>query len=247
MNDDLLSKFNEVEKFHWWWAGRQELVKNLLTTEQPQSILDIGCGTGETLTFLKKVFPKAKLTGVDFLPEAVKYTKDRGHTAMQADATALPYPDATFDAVLLLDVIEHIKNDTAVIKEARRVLKPGGVIILTAPALAFIWSAHDVGQGHERRYTRHMLLKLAGNNRMEVPYISYFNFLLSPIIISIRLASRLPFLNRLGQYDSKLNYQLAHKKLANAFLKLVFVSEIKMLKLIRYPIGISIVIKMKKP
>ncbi|MFZ2201991.1 MAG: class I SAM-dependent methyltransferase [Microgenomates group bacterium] len=247
MNDDLLDKFNEVEKFHWWWAGRQELVKDLLKPEKPQKILDIGCGTGETLTFMKKVFPKSKLQGVDYLPEAVKYTKGRGHLALRADALHLPFADATFDAVLLLDVIEHIKDDSGVIKEAKRILKPGGVIVLTAPALQFIWSAHDVGQGHERRYTRHMLLKLTAKNKMQVPFISYFNFLLSPVIILVRLASRLPLFSRLGQYDSKLNYQLAYKKPINTLLKSIFISEIKMLKLIRYPIGISIAVKMQKP
>ncbi len=246
MNDDLLDKFNEVEKFHWWWAGRQELVKDLLKPEKPQKILDIGCGTGETLTFMKKVFPKSKLQGVDYLPEAVKYTKGRGHLALRADALHLPFADATFDAVLLLDVIEHIKNDSAVIKEAKRVLRPGGVIILTAPALSFIWSAHDEGQGHERRYTRHRLMKLAGKNKMTVPFISYFNFLLSPVIILVRLASRLPFFSRLGRYDSKLNYQIANKKSANAILRFIFVSEVKMLKWIRYSIGISIAVKMRK-
>ncbi len=92
-----------------------------------------------------------------------------------------------------------------------------------------------------------MFLRLAERNKMAVPFISYFNFLLSPIIILVRLASRLPFLSRLGQYDSKLNYQLAYKKNTNSLLRFIFVSEIKMLKLIRYPIGISIAVKMRKP
>lgn len=246
MNEDLLGKFNEVEKFHWWWAGRQELIKDLLIKQKPQKILDVGCGTGETLTFLKRIFPKAKLQGVDYLPEAVSYTRSRGHSAKRADALNLPFPDASFDVVLLLDVIEHIKNDSGAIREAKRVLKSGGVIVLTAPALQFIWSAHDIGQGHERRYTRHMLMRLAAKNEMTVPFISYFNFFLSPIVIAIRLFSRLPIFSRLGQYDSRLNYQLAHQKLVNNLLKFIFISEIKMLKLIRYPIGISIAVKMRK-
>lgn len=246
MNDDLLFKFNEVEKFHWWWAGRQELVKDLLLSEKPKKILDIGCGTGETITYLKTVFKKASFVGIDNSKEALKFTKSRGHNVKKGDALKLPFKDESFDAVLLLDVIEHIKNDAGVIKEAKRVLKPGGVIVLTAPALQFIWSAHDVGQGHHRRYTRHQLMRLADKNKIKITFISYFNFFLSPPIILIRLFSRLPFLSRLGQYDSKLNYQLAYKKPANSILKFIFISEIKMLKLIRYPIGISIAVKMQK-
>lgn len=247
MNNDLLDKFNQVEKFHWWWAGRQALLKDLLVQEQPQKILDIGCGTGETLSFLKKVFPKAKLYGVDVSRRAVRYTKDHGHQSKYATALRLPFPSASFSAVLLLDVIEHIKNDIAVIKEVKRVLKPGGVIIITVPALQLIWSAHDVGQGHFRRYTRSRLKLLAGKNKMKIKFISYFNFFLSPLIIPIRLFSRLSPFQRLGEYDSRLNYRLAYNKSINSLLKLLFITEIKLLKLVRYPWGISAAVKMEKP
>ncbi len=246
MNDDLLHKFNKVEKYHWWWLGRQELVKNLLLPEKPKKVLDIGCGTGETITFLKTIFPKAKFVGIDTSLDAIRFTRDRGHTVKKGSALKLPFPAAAFDAVLLLDVIEHIKNDSLVIKEAKRVLKPGGVIVLTAPALQFIWSNHDSGQGHQRRYTRRRLMMLANRHGLSVPFISYFNFLLSPMIIFLRLISRLPLFSYFGKFDSKLNYRIADKKLANAFLKTIFVSEVKMLKLIRYPIGISIATVMQK-
>lgn len=247
MKDDLLDKFNEVEKFHWWWAGRQALIKNLLLKENPRDILDMGCGTGETLTFLKTIFPKAKLTGVDVSRQAVKYTKNRGHEAKMADALRLPFADKTFDAVLLLDVVEHIKDDTGVVKEAKRVLKPGGIIIITVPALQIIWSAHDVNQGHFRRYTRHRLLSLAQKNQLKVSFLSYFNFFLSPAIILIRLVSRISRLKRLGEYDSRLNYRLAYNKIVNSVLRFLFITEIGLLNYISYPWGVSAVIKMKKP
>ncbi|OGD71553.1 hypothetical protein A3D09_01340 [Candidatus Collierbacteria bacterium RIFCSPHIGHO2_02_FULL_49_10] len=246
MNDDLLYKFNEVERFHWWWAGRQELIKDLLRENQPKKILDIGCGTGETLTFLKTVFPKATLFGVDVLAEAVRFTIQRGHAAKKADALNLPFKDNSFDAILLLDVIEHIKNDSAIIKEAKRVVKPGGVIVITAPALQFIWSAHDENQGHFRRYTRHRLLELARKNKMKVSFLSYFNFFLSPIIIPIRVMSRLPIFKKYGEYDSRLNYKVAYNKVINTFLKTLFVTEIRLLRFIRYPIGISVTVKLQK-
>src|SRR3989338_3826082 len=246
MNDDLLYKFNEVESFHWWWAGRQELIKDLLRENQPKKILDIGCGTGETLTFLKTVFPKATLFGFDVLAEAVRFTIQRGHAAKKADALNLPFKDNSFDAILLLDVIEHIKNDSAIIKEAKRVVKPGGVIVITAPALQFIWSAHDENQGHFRRYTRHRLLELARKNKMKVSFLSYFNFFLSPIIIPIRVMSRLPIFKKYGEYDSRLNYKVAYNKVINTFLKTLFVTEIRLLRFIRYPIGISVTVKLQK-
>jgi len=246
MNDDLLQKFNEVERFHWWWAGRQELVKNLLTPEQPKKILDIGCGTGETLTYLKTQFPKTQMQGIDLSPEAVKFTLKRGHKAKKSAATKLPFKDNTFDAILLLDVIEHIKDDYAVIKEAKRVLKPGGVIVLTAPALQFIWTSFDENQGHFRRYNRHRLIDIATKNKLKINFLSYFNFVLSPMVIAIRLLTKLPGLKKHGEYDSRLNYKIAYNKLVNTILKTLFITEIKLLKFIHYPIGISVAIKLQK-
>lgn len=246
MKDDLLDKFNAVEKFHWWWAGRQELIKELLVSEKPKNILDIGCGTGETISFLKTVFPEAKFFGVDVSTQAVKYTKARGHHAKVADALHLPFAPNSFDAVLLLDVIEHIKKDVAVIKEAKRVLKPGGIIVITVPALQLIWSAHDTNQGHFRRYTRHRLRELANKNKLKVSFLSYFNFLLSSAIIPIRLLSRLAPLKRMGEYDSRLNYRLAYNKTINSILKSLFITEINFLRFVSYPWGISAAIKMEK-
>ncbi len=246
MNDDLLYKFNEVEKFHWWWAGRQELIKNLLQPEKPKKILDVGCGTGETLTFLKKIFPKAELFGVDLSPAAVKFSKKRGHRAKISAATDLPFPNESFDAIVILDVIEHIKADSAVIKEAKRILKPGGVIILTAPALQFIWSAHDDNQGHFRRYTRHRLTSLAVKNKLTIQFMSYFNFFLSPIIIPVRMISRLAPFKRFGEYDSKLNYKVAYHKGMNSILRVIFITEIKLLRFFNYPLGVSVVVKLQK-
>ncbi len=246
MNDDLLKKFNEVEKFHWWWAGRQTLIKELLIGDNPKKILDIGCGTGETLTFVKSIFPKAAVTGVDLSAEAVAYTKRRGHPAKKADALHLPFAEGSFDAILLLDVIEHIEDDSAVLAEAKRVLKSNGVIVITAPALQFIWSAHDENQGHYRRYTRRRLTSLAKKNNLRIVFLSYFNFLLSPIIIPIRMASRIKILKRFGEYDSRLNYKLAYNNFINQILKTIFITEIKLLRFFNYPIGISVAIKLQK-
>lgn len=246
MNDDLLQNFNQVEQFHWWWAGRQKLVLDLLSSEEPKKILDIGCGTGETISFLQKQFPDANIQGVDLSPEAVKFTKSRGHQATISSATKLPFPDKTFDAVLLLDVIEHIKDDTNTIKEAKRVIKNNGCIIITAPSLPFIWSAHDQNQGHFRRYTRSRITAIAKKNSLTLTKISYFNFIFSPIIIVVRILSRFSLFNRLGEYDSKLNYQIAYNSLINSLLKTIFLTEIQLLKYLNYPFGISIVAKFNK-
>lgn len=248
MNNNLLRKFNQIEKIHWWWEGRRQILLQLITPKKNQKILDIGFGTGETMTYLKKILPKPDLYGVDTSPVAVRFAKSRGHkNAQKGSATKLPYKARTFDTTLVLDVIEHIEDDQQVINEMFRVLKPGGEAIITVPALPFIWSKHDSGQGHKRRYTRRRLVKLAKTAGFKVKFISYFNSFLSPLIVLIRLIGRLKPFNGLNEYDSKLNYDLSRKKIINFLLKSMFVGEIKLLKWVRYPIGISVAAKFVKP
>lgn len=248
MNNNLLKKFNKIEKIHWWWEGRRQIISQLITRKKEQKILDIGFGTGETMSYLKKILFNPDLYGVDTSPVAVRFAKSRGHkNAKRGSATELPYKAKTFDTVFALDVIEHIEDDQKVVDEMFRVLKPGGEAIVTVPGLPFIWSKHDSGQGHKRRYTRRRLVKLAKKAGFKVEFISYFNFILSPLIIFIRLIGRLKPFSGLNEYDSKLNYDLSRKKIINFFLKLIFVGEIKLLKWVTYPVGISVATKFVKP
>lgn len=247
MDDHLLRKFNEIETIHWWWAGRREFIKLLLKGKKPSKILDVGCGTGETLTFLKTLFPKAKLYGVDTSTTAIKFSKARGHkNILKSTAAKLPYKDNTFDVILFLDVLEHIKDDQSVIIEAKRVLKKGGCIIITSPGLSFIWSAHDTEQGHQRRYTRREIRRLANGASLKTSFISYFNFILSPPIITIRLLSRLKPFRSFADYDRGINFDIAKVGLLNKTMEHIFVNEVRALKYIRYPFGISIGAKLIK-
>lgn len=247
MNDKLLKKFNEIERAHWWWEGRRELIKILISKGSPKKILDVGCGAGETLRYLEKLFPKATVYGVDNSAKAVKYSMSRGHkNVVRADALKLPFKDNFFDVVLFLDVLEHIRDHQKALNEAKRVLKKGGEVIITSPALSFIWSAFDDNQGHKRRYTRREIRNLSTKANMKMNFISYFNFFLSPPIIAIRLLSKVSAFKHLSNYDRGFNYDIAFKHYLNSFLRKIFVSEIKLINTINYPIGISIIAVLEK-
>ena len=241
MNELLLEKFNRIEKTHWWWEGRRALLSLLIPNRKTQRILDVGCGTGETLSFLKRKFPKSRLYGVDNSAQAVKYSRSRGHENIyKANAQQLPFKDNYFDSILFLDVLEHIKDHQKAINEAKRVLKKRGKIIITSPGLSFIWSHFDENQGHERRYTRKDIRRLAYKANLKVEFISYFNFFLSPPIIAIRLLGRIKPLSYLSDYDRGFNFEIAFKPVINNILKRIFVFEITLLQFIKYPIGVSI-------
>ena len=246
MNEKLLEYFNDIEKHHWWWEGRREILSQELPRKSNLKVLDIGCGTGETMSFVKSIRRGVDVVGVDNSQVAVNFAIKRGHQVVKVDALKLPFQNETFDVILILDVIEHIKDDEAFLIEAKRVLKKGGKIIITAPALQFIWSKHDTGQGHQRRYTRHMIRGLAKTSRLSISRLSYFNFFLSPAIIAIRLLSRLSLFSRFGEYDSDLNYKVAKRNYINSILRYIFVTEIKIMKYINYPIGISVCAILRK-
>ena len=247
MDEKLLGHFNRIEKHHWWWEGRRQILRQEIDNKSNLKILDIGCGTGETLSFLNNHLSHPDLYGVDSSSVAVEYAKSRGHKQiLKVEADMLPFKDDTFDYVLLLDVLEHIKDDSSVLSEAKRVLKRNGKIIMTVPALQFLWSEHDAQQGHYRRYVRRKVKSLAKKTKMTIEKISYFNFFLSPAIVAVRLLSRIKPFSKLGDFDSNLNYDVANKNIVNKILTFIFVNEIRLMKRINYPFGISIFSVMKK-
>lgn len=243
-----LQRYNLVEKHHWWWQGRRKLIEQILADKKPSRLLEIGCGTGETLTFLKKLFPKAELYGVDLSSLAVEYAKSRNHlNIFKADAIKLPFKNNYYDLILFLDVLEHIKNDQKAVNEALRVLKPKGIIVITSPAMKFIWSYHDKMLGHERRYNLNEITNLATKAGLEVYYINYFNFFLSPFIILVRLITKLKFTKRFFKKANFTYYSIVDKKYLNTLLKFIFISEIKLLKYVKLPFGVSAVAVLVKP
>ena len=115
-------------------------------------LLDAGCGTGGNLA----AFGPGR--GVDPAPEAVAACRARGLDVVQARLEALPFDDGAFDLVLATDVLEHVDDDVAALRELRRVAAPGAVLLVTVPAHPRLWSAHDVALHHRRRYRRAELL-----------------------------------------------------------------------------------------
>jgi len=248
MSEKLLATFFQVEEAHWWWIGRKNIIKSLLNSKGTRSknmILDAGCGTGSNITFFNQF---GTTYGIDISSVATNFCRRRGiKNVKTGDVSKLPYKNNFFDIVSCMDVLEHIENEEKAINEMLRVLKPGGILILTVPALPFLLSKHDNAQGHFRRYNRKYLKKILKSSGFEEERISYFNTLLSFPIILLRLLSKLEPFSSLADFDAKINYDIYKARTFNSLLASIFSLEAKLLKKTNMPFGVSLVAFYKKP
>jgi SAM-dependent methyltransferase len=180
-------RLQELEEHYWWFVGRRNTAFEMLDLYAPEGYtLDVGCGTGYTLSLLESA------EGVDAFEEAVRLCHGRGLKNVRlADAQKLPFPERTFDRAICLDVLEHVPNDNAALREIRRVLKPGGTLVLTVPAYRWLWGPHDVALMHQRRYGLRELRKKLQNTGFEPIHLSHTVFFLFPLVVLVRLCEKL--------------------------------------------------------
>jgi SAM-dependent methyltransferase len=197
MNPQEYSRMHELETTYWWFAGRRAIVRSIvrswrreIASENSWQLLDIGCGTGANLPLLcesvgESVGESGSVTAMDFSPLALQFARDHlvdlPVKLVQGDATRLPFPDEHFDVVTMLDVLEHVEDDAAALREIERVLRPGGAFILSVPAYQKLWSAHDEALHHFRRYEFHGLQKVLSAGGLRVWRISFAMSMMPPI------------------------------------------------------------------
>jgi SAM-dependent methyltransferase len=179
------------EESHWWYRGRLRIVLReveRLAIPQGARILDAGCGSGRVLDELARF---GQVSGVDLSPVAVAAASARGHARVsRASVEELPFPDSSFHLVTCLDVIEHIPDDRAALRELFRVTRPGGHLLVTVPAYQALWSEHDERNQHQRRYRRGSLRTAAAEAGWELVRDTHFNSLLLAPAVAVRLAGR---------------------------------------------------------
>jgi SAM-dependent methyltransferase len=145
-------------------------------------ILEIGCSSGYLLTELCRDFSRADVIGSDVVIEPLRQLAARlpDVAFLRFDVTACPLPDASVDAVVMLNVLEHIDDDVGALAAARRILKPGGVLVLEVPAGPRLYDAYDRYLQHRRRYAARdvrQLLRAAGLDIVDQTHHGFFVYL----------------------------------------------------------------------
>ena len=192
MRPEAYAELRAVEERHWWFRGRRSLLWALLWraggVPYPARVLDAGCGTGRNLVEFGAL---GSVAGVDPAAEAVAAARGRGvGDVRQAPLEDLPYGDSEFDLLLATDVLEHVDDDRAALRELRRVAAPGALLLVTVPAHPWLWSAHDEALHHRRRYRRAELLDRVRGAGWDPVVVTWWNaFLLAPIALA-RLLGR---------------------------------------------------------
>lgn len=236
MKENTYPILYEVEQSHWWFIGRRRILAAFVeqicrqVTDRTPRILDVGCGTGANLLMLSKY---GQAEGVDVSEDALAFCRERGLDKVKLGAgEELPYADGTFDLVTAFDVVEHMDDDLAGLTEMRRVLRPGGRVLLFVPTFMFLWGLQDDVSHHRRRYRLPELRRVLEEAGFEIERSTYANITFFAPILLGRTLMRLTGIKT--ESENVINITAL-----NGVLGAILGAERAVLRYINLPFGVS--------
>jgi SAM-dependent methyltransferase len=236
------TQYAALERSHWWFLARAEILEAVLSQFVPprrdRLLLETGCGTGGMRPLLSKF---GRVVSTDFSAEALRFCRAQNLDFLAAaDVTRLPFRSETFESACAFDVLEHLEDDAAAVREMHRVLKPRGLLFVTVPAFQFLWGRQDIVSQHFRRYNVPQLRDLLEQSQFSVLKLSYFNTFLFAPIATVRLSRRILGRNRGGQQEVRSDFEFPHSGALNRLLRRIFAAEKRFLQHGRLPFGVSL-------
>jgi len=188
MPENLLVDLESTVRRHPWWIARARLALAVVQRHgiaPPATILDAGCGWGTNLTALEAAGYRVR--GLDISRRMLERLDRPDRTLIEADlAQPLPPETEAADGLLALDVIEHIDDDRAAVGRLGQLVRPGGVVIVSVPALPELFSRFDEIQGHRRRYVPERLQAAFAGSGLVIAKIFWWGAWMVPVLRRMR-------------------------------------------------------------
>jgi SAM-dependent methyltransferase len=225
----------DLQDQHWWFVGRRKIIAELISRfvllPTRARILEAGCGYGGNLAMLSRY---GELEAFEFEDDARAYASTRLNKPVAPGHLPdnLSFARESFDLIAVLDVLEHIDDDAGSLRALHERLRNGGSILITVPAVPWLWSEHDVLHHHKRRYTQAGLKRVLSEAGFELTSVNYFNSLLFPLALVERLASRF--------FGKKIEADAMPHPFLNTLLTQVFALETSLTGRLSLPIGLSL-------
>jgi len=241
MDPSLYPRMAEVEDAHWWFAARRAICDHLLdrlALPPDAAILEPGCGTGGNFPMLAR---RGRVFAMDSDESALHFAASRklAELARGSLPDNIPFGDRLFDLALMTDVLEHLDDPLGSLRAVHARLKPGGWLLLTVPALPWLWSEHDLTHHHRCRYRAGELRATVAGAGFNLSYLSHYNFILFPAIACARLWGKLM---RGGATSANGRHDLTMPPLPlNRILLRLFSSEHYVIGRLHVPVGVSLI------
>lgn len=226
---------------YWWYVARSDLLEAALA---PYALdarrgLDLGSADSPSAGWFRRVVSEAACLDID----------RRGLTAGEAgvcgSALDLPFEDGAFDVVSAFDVIEHCDPQERALAEVHRVVRPGGVFLMSVPAYQWAWTDFDVANGHHRRYTRRRAARAVEGAGFEVLRVSHGFAATFPLFAAERLVRRLRGARTDGAHDI-VDVPTVSRPLHHMLMALCRLDE-HLLPHVDLPFGSSVFLAARKP
>jgi SAM-dependent methyltransferase len=239
MKKEIYSQIQAIEQTHWWYIARRKIIFDwifrTLSSNPAPRVLDIGCGTGFNIEYLSH-YGYCHVTGLDSSSEPLIYCRSRNlENLVCGDGARPPLRYESFDAIMALDLIEHLDDDVQALKELGCLLKFDGLLIIFTPAFNFLWSLQDEVGNHRRRYTAAELRQKLERVGLYIVKLTYVNMFLFPLIWSGRIVLRI-----MGGGLKVVSENDLHPRWSNGLLQAVFAAERPLLRRMNFPFGASL-------
>lgn len=246
MNPEEYANLADVENRHWFYVGKRRIVRHWIERRHPlrpdHLLADCGAGTG---TFAAEMAPRCRVLAIDDHEESLALARQKlgPERVRYGSCTHLPLEAASVDVLTALDVIEHVQNDRAAVAEFARVTRPGGLVVITVPALMVLWSDWDVALHHFRRYTRPGLLDVVPRDAFEIVHCAYVNVAAFPLVLAVRKWRALKA--RLGARITARSEDAIPPAPLNALLRWSFVG-LACQGVVRFPCGVGLLAVLRR-